>query len=108
VAPMSLIGLKCQTERPDLTLRFINDGHLNHTMAYMTACAIYAALFERSPEGLAVNSVTDTRFFSADEPDKDRDGKPLTRTFSDADRADLQRMAWQGWQEFQQLRAPAK
>ena len=101
---MSLIGLKCQTEHPDFTLRFINDGHLNHTMAYLTGCAIYAAIFKRSPEGLALNEITDTRFFSDKERDKDRDGNPLTRTFSDKNRADLQRIAWQGWQEFEKLR----
>ncbi len=28
VTPMSLVGLRCQTLRPDLTLRFINDAHL--------------------------------------------------------------------------------
>ena len=45
-APMSLAGFHCQTERPDLTLRFINDAHLNQTMAYLTACCLYAALFD--------------------------------------------------------------
>lgn len=104
VAPMSIIALKCQTERPELTLRFINDAHLNHTMAYLTACALYAAIFERSPQGLAVDSITDIRFLNNKERDKDRDGQPIKRTFSEKDRADLQRIAWQGWQEFQALR----
>ena len=104
VAPMSLIALKCQTERPDLTLRFINDAHLNHTMAYMTACAIYTAIFEKSPVGLEVDSITDIRYFNDKDKTKDRDGEPITRTFSGKDLADLQRFAWEGYQEFQELR----
>ena len=103
-APMSLVAFYCQTERPDLTLRFLNDAHLNHTMAYMTACAIYAALFDRSPEGLPVDSITDIRFFKNKDREKDRDGNPITRQFSDKDRADLQRFAWKGYQKFKELR----
>ena len=57
VAPMSLVGLRCQSQRPDLTLRFINDAHLNKTMAYLTACSLYAALFDRTPEGLPIDSI---------------------------------------------------
>ena len=105
VAPMSLIALRCQTERPDLTLRFVNDAHLNHTMAYLTACALYSAIFNRSPEGLAIDTVTDIRFLDKDNKDKDRDGKPITRTFSAKDRADLQRIVWQSYQQFEQIRA---
>lgn len=103
-APMSLAGLHCQTERPDLTLRFVNDAHLNQTMAYLTACCLYAALFDRSPEGLLVDSITDIRFFNNKERDKDRDGKPIKKTFSKKDRADLQRIAWKSYQQFKQLR----
>src|SRR5690348_8444101 len=54
VVPMSMVALHAQTVRPDLTLRFVNDTHLNQTMAYLTACTFFAALFERSPEGLPV------------------------------------------------------
>ncbi len=104
VAPMALVALKCQTERPDLTLRFINDAHLNQTMAYLTACTLYAALFDKSPEGLPVDSVTDIRYWNDKDKTKDRDGEPITRTFSEKDRADLQRIAWEGYQEFKKLR----
>lgn len=105
VAPMALVALRCQTQRPDLTLRFVNDAHLNQTMAYLTACTLYAALFNQSPVGLPIDSVTDIRTQEKPAPDKtkDRDGAPLTRKFSDKDRADLQRIAWEGWQEFQKL-----
>ncbi len=90
-APTSLAALKCQTKRPDITLRFINDAHLNHAMSYMTACAIYAAIFEKSPVGLQFNTVTDIRFFEAEPGNKtkDRDGKPITRNFSEKDRTCL-------------------
>lgn len=107
VAPMSLVGLRCQTERPDFTLRFVNDAHLNQTMAYLTACSLYAAIFEKSPQGLPIDSVTDIRFFKNKDRTKDRDGKPIQRTFSDKDRADLQRIAWEGFSQFQKLRSGA-
>jgi hypothetical protein len=103
VAPMSLVGLRCQIERPDLPLRFVNDAHLNQTMAYLTACTLYAAIFDRSPEGLPVDSITDIRFLDNKDRTKDRDGNPITRKFSGRDLADLQRIAWEGYQEFRQL-----
>ena len=105
VAPMALVAHRCQTQRPDLTLRFVHDAHLNQTMSYLTACTLYAAIFGQSPVGLPVDSVTDTRHFEGKKPDKtkDRDGNPITRKFSDQDRADLQRIAWEGWSEFQKL-----
>ncbi|WP_395741830.1 hypothetical protein [Prosthecobacter sp.] len=105
VAPMALVALRCQTQRPDLTLRFVNDAHLNQTMAYLTACTLYSAIFNQSPVGLPIDSVTDIRSQEKPVPDKtkDRDGSPITRKFSEKDRADLQRIAWEGWQEFQKL-----
>jgi hypothetical protein len=101
VAPMSLVALRCQTVRPDLTLRWVNDGHPNQTMGYLTACTFYAAMFERSPEGLPVDEATDIKAFGEGQ---DADGGPLLRTFSPKDRADLQRIAWEGFNQFQQLR----
>jgi len=101
VAPMSLAALRCQTVRPDLTLRWVNDSHPNQTMGYLTACTFYAAMFERSPEGLAVDTATDIKAFGEG---KDADGGPLLRTFSPKDRTDLQRIAWEGYNQFQQLR----
>lgn len=106
VAPMALVAQRCQTQRPDFTLRFVNDAHLNQTMAYLTACTLYCAIFETSPAGLPVDSITDIRFIEdgSNDKTKDRDGNPITRQFSDKDRADLQRIAWEGWSEFQKLR----
>lgn len=107
VVPMSLVALRCQQVRPDVTLRFVNDAHLNQTMAYLTACTFYATLFNRSPEGLRFGTVTDNRF-DDQRKDRDRDGGALTRIFSDNDRDELQRIAWQGLGQFRQLAPPAR
>ena len=100
VVPMSMIGLHCQTVRPDLTLRFINDAHLNHTMAYLTACAFQIALFNRSPEGLPVDRITDIRFLDNANKNKDRDGQPIMRVYSAKEKAELQKIAWEGYQNY--------
>lgn len=107
VVPMSLVALRSQQARPDLTLRFVNDAHLNQTMAYLTACTFYGALFHRSPAGLAFGTVTDNRF-DDQHKDKDRDGGALTRVFSAKDRADLQRIAWEGLGQFGELGKSAR
>lgn len=104
VVPMSMVALRCQTVRPDLPLRYVSDGHLNQTMGYLTACTFYAALFNRSPEGLPVDTVNDNRTKDG-KPAQDPDGGPLKRTFPAKDRADLQRIAWEGLKQFQQLAA---
>ncbi|HPA20467.1 MAG TPA: hypothetical protein PLU30_22135 [Verrucomicrobiae bacterium] len=103
VVPMSIVALRCQTVRPDFTLRYVSDAHLNQTMGYLTACAFYAALFHRSPEGLPIDTVNDNRPKVGGQPAKDPDGGPLKRTFSAQDRTDLQRIAWDGLKEFQQI-----
>lgn len=104
VVPMSMVALRCQTVRPDLPLRYVSDGHLNQTMGYLTACTFYAALFNRSPEGLPIDTVNDSRAKNG-KPAQDPDGGPLKRTFPDKDRADLQKIAWEGLKQFQQLAA---
>lgn len=101
VAPMAFIGLKCQIGNPETTLRFENDAHLNQTMAYLTACTIYAAIFDRSPEGLPIDSITDIRYWNNDrETGKDRDGDPIKKVFTDQERRFLQSTAWKGLNEF--------
>jgi hypothetical protein len=104
VVPMSTVALRCQTVRPDLTLRYVKDAHLNPTMGYLTACTFYAALFNRSPEGLPINKIDD-RPTRDGKPVLDPDGKPMKTIFSDKDRADLQRIAWEGLQEFRKVSA---
>jgi hypothetical protein len=73
-------------------------------MGYLTACTFYAALFNRSPEGLPIDTVDDNRSKDG-KPVQDPDGGPLKRTFSAKDRADLQRIAWEGLKQFQQVAA---
>jgi hypothetical protein len=102
VVPMSTVALHCQTVRPDLTLRYVKDSHLNQTMGYLTGCTFYAVLFNRSPEGLLLDTVDDTRTKDG-KPALDPDGGPLKRTFSPKDRADLQRIAWEGLKQFQKI-----
>ena len=104
VVPMSTVALRCQTVRPDLTLRYVKDSHLNPTMGYLTACTFYAALFNRSPEGLPINKIDD-RPTRDGKPALDPDGKPILTVFSDKDRADLQRIAWEGLQEYRKVTA---
>jgi hypothetical protein len=108
VVPMAIVAQHCQTTRPDLTLRFVNDAHLNQTMAYLTACTFYGVLFDQSPEGLSVNTVRDIRYLDDQHRDLDRDSGPIKRVFSDKDRADLQRIAWEGIQQFRALDAVQK
>ena len=105
VVPMSMVALRCQTVRPDLPLRYVKDSHLNQTMGYLTACTFYAALFNRSPEGLSIDTVDENRAKGGQQAATDPDGGPLQRTFSAHDRADLQRIAWEGLQQFRQLAA---
>ncbi|QDV82676.1 hypothetical protein [Planctomycetes bacterium TBK1r] len=104
VAPMSLVALECQRQRPDLTLRFVNDAHLNQTMAYLTACTLYAAILDADPRRLKLDSITDIRYWQNKDRTKDRDNLPIKKVFSDQDRADLQRIAWEGYQAMKQMR----
>lgn len=101
VVPMSAVALQCQTMRPEWTLRYVNDGHLNQRMAYLTACTFQAALFERSAQGVRVDVITDTQPLDAAHPDRDKDGNPIAQLFSSADQEEMQRIAWDGYQMFQ-------
>jgi len=100
VVPMSSVALRCQVTQPQFTLRYLNDAHPNQTMAYLTACTFYGALFDRSPAGLTVDTVTETR--AGNKAGEDPDGNPLTRQFSAQERAQLQAAAWDGLQWFRE------
>ena len=89
-----------------LTFRYVNDMHPNNTMAYLTACTFYAAVYGKSPEGLRFNKATENKaqnihgeavgknskqvISSLTNPD----GGPLETVFSDEERLFLQRTAW--------------
>jgi hypothetical protein len=76
-------------------------------MGYLTACTFYAALFNRSPEGLPIDTVNDNRTTKDGKPALDPDGGPYKRTFAAKDRADLQRIAWEGLKQFQEIATSA-
>jgi len=94
-----MVIYRSQTERPDFTLRYVNDIHANQRMTYLTACTFYSALFDKSPEGLTLDRIKSTASLPGD-PTRDLDGKPITMIFSDQDRLDLQRIAWEGIQDY--------
>ncbi len=90
-----------------LTFRYKNDMHPNQTMAYLTACTFYAAVFGKPPEGLLFNQVAENKaqnihgevvrtdantqaLSSLVNPD----GGPLEKVFTDEERLFLQRTAW--------------
>ena len=103
VVPVPLAINRCQHARPDITLRWKNDGHANQTCAYLTACTFYAVLFDRSPEGLSVSEVTDNKISDKQNPDNDPDGNPRRVVFPDDLRAFLQKTAWEAVQEYRKL-----
>jgi hypothetical protein len=77
VAPAALAFEKARAERPELELIDPDQVHATWEGAYLAAATVYAALFERSPEGLDYSFGVD-----AD-----------TAAF-------LQRIAWESYQEW--------
>lgn len=117
VVPMPLaINLAQASTEPvarTLTFCYKNDFHPNQTMAYLTACTLYAAVFNKSPEGLLFNKVTETKSqnihgeavadgekTNALSSKVNPDGGPLERVFTDEERLFLQRTAWQAVEAF--------
>jgi hypothetical protein len=88
VIPMALVAFHCQTDRPDFTLRYVDDIHPSQTMGYLTICTFYGALMGKSPEGLPLDRVNDPNY------------TPSLKIFSDTDRLDLQRIAWKALNEY--------
>jgi hypothetical protein len=97
---MPAVAWRCQTERPELTLRYVNDGHPNQTMAYLTACTFFGVLFGRTPEGLPIDTITDNVSKIPDHPEQNPDGGPKQVTFDEPLRTALQQIAWQGLQDY--------
>lgn len=100
VVPVPLAVYRLQKNGTALTLRYANDGHPNQCGAYLTACLFYAAVFGQSPEGLALSQVVETKIVDRKKPDRDPDGHPITRVFTDAERTLMQRTAWETIQAF--------
>lgn len=106
-APMPLVVWHCQTGRPDLPLRYVKDFHLNQTTGYLTAATIYAVIFGRSPEGLAVNEVTDTKISDPAHPELNPDGGPQLKVFDDDLRLFLQRIVATTLADFRAMARPS-
>lgn len=90
--PLALYLL--QKEGTAMSFRYKNDAHPNQRCAYLTACLFYAAIFNRSPEGLKLNAVTESKITDKKRPDCDPDGHPLELVLTDDERLVLQRVAW--------------
>ncbi len=48
-------------ERPDIVLRVADARHPTVSGTYLAACTFFAALFNRTPEGLAYSAGPDTK-----------------------------------------------
>jgi hypothetical protein len=88
VVPMALAAWHCQMDRPDFTLRYVGDLHPSQTMGYLTISVFYGALMGKSPEGLPLDRVTDPL------------ADPKLKIFSEADKTELQQIAWKALNEF--------
>lgn len=99
LVPMSLVAHRCQTQRPDLTMRYIDDFHPNQTMTFLTASTFYAVITGKTPLGLPLDRVRASSYLNEDNKDLDQNGDPIVRIFSEKDRNDLQRIAWEGYNE---------
>ena len=100
VVPVPLAVYRLQKNGTALTLRYQNDGHPNQCGAYLTACLFYAAVFGKSPEGLTLSRVVETKIVDRTKPASDPDGNPITREFTDAERKLMQRTAWEAIEAF--------
>lgn len=117
VVPMPLAVMLVQESKEpiarSITLRFKKDFHPNTTMGYLTACTFYAALNQKSPEGLKLNTigsatpstfhgeaVTEATKSEQTTDQLDPDGQPKVRTLDDETRLFLQRIAWETVEKF--------
>lgn len=99
VVPVPLAVYRLQKAGAAITLRYENDYHPNQYCAYLTACLVYAAVFNKSPEGLELSEVVETTI-NRDNPGFDPDGGSLKRVFTNAERLLLQRTAWETMEAF--------
>ena len=95
--PLALKNI--QANGTDLRFRYVNDGHLNQTCAFLTSNLFYAAITGQSSEGFAYNSVTENKVKNG----KDPDGGPLKIVFDEETKHYLQRMAFEAAEEFRSL-----
>ncbi len=99
VVSVPLAIKKMQTGGTDLTFRYVNDGHLNKTCAFLTSNLFYAAMTGKSPEGFAYDTVVDTKVKDGRDPD----GGDIKEVFDEATKRKLQKAAFEASQEFDRL-----
>jgi hypothetical protein len=117
VAPAALTGLLINRERPEKWLKIRkrpDDAHHGLYGAYAVACTIFAALFDRSPQGLNVRRVE--AHYRISNWKQGPDGRKVkvetykahmayfadhsVETLSDEDMRLIQSKSWQAWQEW--------
>jgi len=123
VAPAALTGQLICRERPDYWLKIKklpNDAHHGLYGAYAVACTIFATIFDRSPEGLAVKRME--AHYQVGGKRKDANGKKIpvegklhmeyfddgpVEMLSDDDMNLIQSKAWKACQEWHEYCRPA-
>jgi hypothetical protein len=100
VVPLPLAVLKVHQKRPDLTLRYSENFHLNQICAYLVTCCFYSAVFDKSPVGLSMREINSPGFENRVDPD----GNPKNIVFPEELATVLQESAWEAVSEMNALR----
>jgi hypothetical protein len=100
VVPIPLAVLKVLQRRPDLTMRYSENSHLNQICAYLVTCCFYSAMFDKSPVGLTMREINNPGFKNK----KDPDGNPRNIIFPEELATVLQESAWEAVSEMNALR----
>jgi hypothetical protein len=100
VVPIPLAVLKALQKRPDLTMRYSDNAHLNQICAYLVTCCFYSAIFDKSPVGLTMREINNPGFKNK----KDPDGNPKNVVFPEALATVLQESAWEAVSEMNAMR----
>ena len=100
IVPVPLAVLKVLQKRPDLTLRYSDNAHLNQICAYLVTCCFYSAMFDQSPVGLTMREINNPSFINRVDPD----GNPKNIVFSEDVATILQESAWEAVSEMNVLR----
>jgi hypothetical protein len=109
VAPVALAFQRSLRERPDLDLYAVDGKHASWAGIYLTGCVLYATITGRSPVGLTYRMQGEP---TGDWQMSERDRNALARSLafnlrgfdwqiSEADAADLRRIAWETVQDYQ-------
>jgi hypothetical protein len=101
VVPVPLAIYLAQKDGTEMVFRYVKDFHPNPYCAYLTACLFYSAVYQKSPEGLKLDTVSDTKITDKKTPELNPDGGPRKVVFTDEERLYLQKLAWKTMQVFE-------